>query len=185
MALLSCADTARYLPILHARLVLWLSSSPACCCILQCHVCALLMAFSPWPWCMLKSATRVFTDTDTVSTAYSLLACLRRWLKRQRLFVYMAQWLFSAICCVPSQKAIRCHFMPCHTGSNKLLPELRAFPCPCFTQVNIGVRQSIRNCMVKSLDYRNLSEFPGHSAYLVFVLYQTELFWSAEKWNLW
>lgn len=165
------------------RLVLWLCSSSACCCLLQCHVCAFLMTFSPWPWCMHKPATRVSTDTDT---AYSFLAYLGGgW--RDKVFLYTwhsdssLQYVVFHLRKPPD--VISCHVTQRTTNycQNWGLSSVLS----CFTQVNIGARQSIRNCIVKCLDCRNISEFPGHSAYLVCIPYQTELFQSAEKWNLW
>lgn len=74
-------------PVCRSALVLWLSSAPACWCVSQCHVGACLMAHDIAH--TLKATTRV--STDVVSKAYSLLALLRRWLRRQGLFVDMAQ----------------------------------------------------------------------------------------------
>lgn len=136
---------------------------------------------------VLKAATRV--STDVVSRAYSLLALQGRWLRRQGLFILMAQWLFSATCCVSSHKAIRCHFMswPIQGVANDCQNWGSSPGLPFFTQVSIGARQSIRNCTVKSKPRLRESfwiSMPRCLSYLCPIsgmCWSPTLFWSAER----
>lgn len=89
---------------------------------------------------MLKPITGV--PTDTVSS--TLLALLRRWLRRQGLFIYSDSSLVFHLTKPPD--VISCHGKK--TESDKPLPEQRVFPWPVL-HTSTGARQSIKNCTVK------------------------------------